>query len=332
VNFVDRVKIYIKAGDGGNGIVSFRREKFVPKGGPNGGDGGKGGDISFVTERRLTSLLDFRFKKEFLAENGKNGMGSNKFGRSGKDLCIPVPRGTIVRNLDTGEVLVDMLDENHTFLALSGGRGGKGNARFRSSTNRAPYEHSDGVPGEEINIQLDLKLIADVGLLGFPNAGKSTLISKISKARPKIADYPFTTLVPNLGVVQVGEFESFVVADLPGLIKGAHKGTGLGDRFLRHAERTKLLAHLVDVSVGNERCPVEDFEDINKELYLYDSEMRKRPQIAVASKMDSVEPEKLELFKKYCETNKLPFFAISSVTGEGLKELLDFIHSSLESN
>jgi len=325
MSFIDRVKIHIKAGDGGDGIVAFRREKFVPRGGPSGGDGGKGGDLFFLVDRRLTSLLDFRFNREFSAECGKNGMSSDKHGKAGKELYIRVPCGTVIRDIETGEIIADMVEDGQEFLAACGGKGGKGNARFASSTNRVPRQASPGIPGEARSIQLDLKLIADVGLLGFPNAGKSTLISKISKARPKIADYPFTTLVPNLGVVQGEEFASFVVADLPGLVKGAHKGTGLGDRFLRHAERTKLFAHLVDVSVGTDRNPVEDFEDINNELYLYDAEMRKKPQIAVASKTDSVDDGKLESFQEFCKANDIPFFAISSVTGDGLQELIRFM-------
>jgi len=329
MSFIDRVKINIKAGDGGDGAVAFRREKFVPRGGPSGGDGGKGGDLFFLVDRRLTSLLDFRFNREFSAERGKNGMSSDKHGKAGKELYIRVPCGTVVRDIETGDIIADMVEDGQEFLVACGGKGGKGNARFASSTNRVPRQASPGIPGEAKSLQLDLKLIADIGLLGFPNAGKSTLISKISKAKPKIADYAFTTLAPNLGVVQGEGYTTFVVADLPGLVKGAHKGTGLGDRFLRHAERTKLFAHLVDVSVGTDRDPVEDFEDINNELYLYDEEMRKKPQIAVASKTDSVDADKLESFREYCKAGDIPFFAISSVTGDGLQELVRFMLRSV---
>ncbi len=328
-SFVDRVKIHVHGGDGGNGIVAFRREKYRPNGGPSGGDGGKGGDVFLVTNPQMNSLLDFHFKNKFQGKRGSHGMGSDMHGKNGEDTFIPVPCGTIVSNFETGDIIADMTKDNEKILIAAGGRGGRGNARFATSTNRAPRHATPGGEGEEIILQLDLKLIADVGIIGFPNVGKSTMISKVSAARPKIANYPFTTLVPNLGVVKVEGFESFVIADLPGLVKGAHQGTGLGDRFLRHAERTKLFVHLVDISVGSDRNPVDDFKDINKELYLYNKEMIKHPQVAVAAKMDIVDEEKLEAFRSHCEAEKVPFFSVSSVTGEGIKELIGFIWQSI---
>src|SRR6202049_5143472 len=276
--FIDEVKILVKAGDGGNGCLAFRREKFVPRGGPSGGDGGRGGDVVLVASPHHNTLLHFRFNPEHKAERGRHGEGSNSKGRDGESVDVPTPIGTVVYDLDTGEVLHDFTVAGDRYIVAHGGRGGKGNARFATATHQAPTEHTDGAPGEEHRLRLELKLLADVGLVGFPNAGKSTLISRISAARPKIADYPFTTLVPNLGVASAGD-ATFVVADIPGLIEGAHLGHGLGTQFLRHVERTRLLAHLVDISEASGRDPVQDFETVMPELASFTEDLAHKPMI-----------------------------------------------------
>lgn len=320
--FIDEVRILIKAGDGGNGCLAFRREKYVPRGGPSGGDGGRGGDVYLVANEHHNTLLHLRFNPEHKAERGRHGEGSNRTGRNGHDVEVAVPVGTVVFDSESGEQLFDFTEPGQRFLAARGGRGGRGNARFASSTHQAPTEHEDGRPGDEQTLRLELKLLADVGLVGFPNAGKSTLISRISAARPKIADYPFTTLEPNLGVVSCGEYRSFVVADIPGLIEGAHLGAGLGIQFLRHIERTKLLAHLVDVSEASGRDPVRDFEVILEELASFSETLVKKPMIVVASKMDvAQDPERVATLAARAAEMGMPFFRISAVRGDGLDEL-----------
>ncbi len=328
--FVDEVDIHVMAGDGGRGCLSFRREKFVPRGGPDGGDGGPGGSIALVATSRKATLIDFRFQPRFTAGRGHHGQGSNRTGRAGSDLQIEVPVGTLVyeRETATGEnhLLSDLATEGQRVIVARGGRGGRGNARFATSTNRAPRRVEPGEPGQEKTLHLQLKLIADVGLVGFPNAGKSTLLSRISAARPKIADYPFTTLTPHLGVVTLGDDRSFVVADVPGLIEGAHEGHGLGDRFLRHIERTKMLVHLVDVSSLSGRDPVEDFDTILTELRLYDPAVAAKPQIVAATKIDALDdPARCERLEHRVRSLHLPFHRISSVTGHGIDALLDAV-------
>jgi len=326
--FVDEADIHVKAGDGGRGCLSFRREKFVPKGGPDGGDGGAGGSVYLVADPHRNTLVHFRFNPEFAAQRGGHGQGSNRHGRNGRDLEIPVPVGTAVsaRDPESAEMVevADLTTEGQRVLVARGGRGGLGNAHFATSTNRAPRKVQPGEPGEEGRLQLRLKLLADVGLVGFPNAGKSTLISRISAARPKIANYPFTTLTPHLGVVTLSDDRSFVVADVPGLIEGAHEGHGLGHQFLRHIERTKVLAHLVDVSSESGRDPVDDFETIRRELKLYDPALLRKPQVIVATKLDAVdEPDRVTALKKRARALKLPFHAVSAASGEGLPRLLE---------
>jgi len=312
-------------------VTAFRREKFVPRGGPSGGDGGRGGDVWLVADSSLNTLLHLRYNPEHTAERGRHGEGSNRSGREGADTEVRVPVGTQVLDGETGELLVDLAEDGQRWLAARGGRGGFGNAHFASSTNRAPRYHQEGGEGEERELQLELKLLADVGLVGFPNAGKSTLISTISAAKPKVADYPFTTLEPHLGVVDLGEYRTFVVADIPGLIEGAHGGAGLGDRFLRHVERTRLLLHLVDVSSLSGRDPVEDYEVINRELAAYDPQLAERPQIVVATKMDALdEPERLERLRQRAREDGREFFEISSVTNRGVRELVRAVARSLE--
>jgi GTPase len=329
--FLDRVKIKLKAGNGGNGITAFRREKFVPRGGPSGGDGGKGGDVWLEATEGLNTLLHLRFNPEHKAERGRHGEGSSKYGSGGDDTTVKVPVGTQVFDLETNEFLFDFTEEGQRFLAAKGGRGGFGNIHFATSTNRAPRYHQDGSEGDERELQLELKLIADVGLVGYPNAGKSTLISVISAAKPKIADYPFTTLEPNLGVVSLGDFRTFVVADIPGLIEGASDGAGLGDRFLRHVERTKLILHLVDISSISGRDCVADYEIINRELANYDSNLATRPQIVVATKMDSLEePERLENLRKRVAEDGKELWEISSVINQGTQELVYEIAQKLD--
>jgi GTP-binding protein len=321
--FIDRAKIKVKAGDGGNGVTAFRREKFVPRGGPSGGDGGVGGDVWLEASEGLNTLLHLRYNPEHKAERGRHGEGSNRHGADGVDAVVQVPVGTQVFDAESGELVFDFTEAGQRFLAAKGGKGGWGNQHFATPTRRAPRFHYTGRPGEEKELQLELKLIADVGLVGFPNAGKSTLISVISAAKPKIADYPFTTLEPNLGVVDLGDFKTFVVADIPGLIEGASEGAGLGDRFLRHVERTKLILHLVDVSSISGRNPVEDYEIINRELANYNQDLAERPQIVVATKLDALdEPERLESLRERAKIDGIDFLEISAVTNQGTQELI----------
>jgi GTP-binding protein len=320
--FIDEVRILVKAGDGGNGCLAFRREKYVPRGGPSGGDGGRGGDVIFVATEHANTLLQFRFNPEHKAERGRHGEGSNRTGADGASREVQVPVGTVVYDEATGERLHDFTHPGDTFLVARGGKGGRGNARFATSTHQAPTEHEPGRPGEEKRLRLELKLLADAGLVGFPNAGKSTLISRISAARPKIADYPFTTLEPNLGVVQLPNFRSFVVADIPGLIEGAHLGAGLGIQFLRHIERTRLLVHLVDVSESTGREPVHDFEVIMQELASFNEDLAKKPMILVASKIDAAQDAgRISAMRDLARDRGLEFFEISSVTGQGIDAL-----------
>ncbi|HTU44735.1 MAG TPA: GTPase ObgE [Bryobacteraceae bacterium] len=319
--FIDEVIITVKAGDGGNGCLAFRREKYVPRGGPSGGDGGRGGDVALVSSEHYNTLLHFRFNPEHTAERGRHGEGSNRTGRDGVSLELPVPVGTTLFNAETGEQLFDFTAPGQHFTVAHGGRGGRGNARFATSTHQAPTEHEEGKPGEFFKLRLELKLLADAGLVGFPNAGKSTLISRLSAAKPKIADYPFTTLEPHLGVVQAGD-RTFVLADMPGLIEGAHEGHGLGTQFLRHIERTRLLVHLVDVSDFSGREPAEDFEVILRELGEFNAELLHRPMLVVASKIDACQnPERIEQVRSKARAHEMPFYEISSVTGAGLDEL-----------
>ena len=319
--FYDRTKIYVKAGDGGAGAVSFRREKYVPLGGPNGGDGGRGGNIILVADEGLRTLVDFRYRRHYKAERGEHGQGKDMHGKGAEDLILRIPVGTIVKNEETGEILADLIDHGQQVTIAKGGRGGRGNARFMSNTNKAPTIAEKGEPGEEHWLLLELKLLADVGLVGFPNVGKSTLISRVSAARPKIADYHFTTLVPNLGVVKI-EDESFVMADIPGIIEGAHQGAGLGHEFLRHIERTRLLLHVLDISGAEGRDPLEDFQTINRELKEYSSALSERPMIVVPNKMDlSGSEENLVRLKEFLQES-YEIFPISAVTGEGIQELL----------
>ena len=323
--FIDEAKIRVKAGDGGNGCMAFRREKFVPRGGPSGGDGGRGGDVVMESSERHNTLVHFRFNPEYKAERGRHGEGSNRTGAEGQDVVLKVPVGTIVYNADTGERIHDFSHADERIVIAKGGRGGRGNQHFATSTHQAPREHELGRAGEERTYRLELKLLADVGLVGYPNAGKSTLISRISAARPKIADYPFTTLEPNLGVVTTGEPPdeySYVVADIPGLIEGASAGHGLGTQFLRHIERTRLLLHLIDVSDASGRLdPTEDFKVIMNELESWGTGLEQKPVIVIASKIDSANKEKLVKLKRFASRRKLPFMAISAVTGEGIEKL-----------
>lgn len=321
--FVDEVTIRVKAGDGGNGCMAFRREKYVPKGGPSGGDGGRGGDIVLYASIHHNTLLHFRFNPEHTAQRGRHGEGSNRTGRHGDSIELPVPVGTVAWDAGTGEMLHDFTVEGDKFVIARGGRGGRGNQHFATSVNQAPTRHEPGSPGEERRIRLELKLLADVGLVGFPNAGKSTLISRISAARPKIADYPFTTLEPNLGVVQADDMKTFVVADIPGLIEGAHEGHGLGIRFLRHVERTRLLLHLVDVSEFSARDPKHDFDVILAELASFSEELARKPMFVVATKMDAAQDRKrVESLQRKAKRRGLQFFRISAVTGDGLDQLV----------
>lgn len=328
--FVDQVSIYVKAGDGGNGIAAFRREKYVPKGGPAGGDGGNGGDVIFRVDEGLNTLMDFRYNRHFKAERGENGMSKGKHGKNAPPLIIPVPPGTTVYDEDTGELIADLTQHGQEAVIAKGGVGGRGNIRFATSRNPAPNLAENGAPGEEKNIRLELKVIADVGLVGFPSVGKSTLLSVVSAARPKIADYHFTTLSPNLGVVDTEDGRSFVMADLPGLIEGAHEGVGLGHQFLRHVERTRLIVHVIDMASIEGRDPYDDYVKINKELKAYDEKFMEKPQIIVANKMDIPNAkENLAHFQA-----KLPkdveVFPISAITKEGLRQLLFAIADKLE--
>jgi GTP-binding protein len=319
--FIDEAKITVKAGDGGHGCIAFRREKFVPRGGPSGGDGGDGGNVYLISDPQENTLLKFRYNHIFRATRGQHGQGSNKRGRNGEDLEIKIPVGTVVFDDQTGEILHDFAKPNERVELVAGGRGGHGNAHFASSTNRAPQRAQDGLTGEEKTLRLELKLLADVGLVGYPNAGKSTLISRISAAHPKIAEYPFTTLEPSLGVVSVDIDKTFVVADIPGLIEGAHLGHGLGLQFLRHIERCRLLLHLVDISVGSENDPVQAYQSIKAELAQHNPELPLKPTIVVATKIDAADPAKLAELERWCRQNELEMIRISSVTGEGLQDL-----------
>jgi len=330
MQFLDRARILVKGGDGGNGVTAFRREKFVPRGGPSGGDGGRGGSVFMEATTQLNTLLQFRFNPEFRAGRGAHGEGDKRHGRDGEDRIVLVPVGTIVTDSDTGELIHDFSQPGERLNIAKGGRGGRGNAQFATSTNRAPRHHEEGTPGAVRSLSLELKLIADVGLVGFPNVGKSTLISRISAARPKIADYPFTTLEPHLGVVAYGDEGSFVVADIPGLIEGAHEGTGLGLEFLRHIERTKLLVHLVDVS-STGRDPVEDFVKISHELELYKADLLSKPQVVAASKMDALDDRaRVESLLDFCRARGLELFEISAVSGLGIDEFVNAIGAKVE--
>jgi GTP-binding protein len=319
--FIDEVLITVKAGDGGNGCLAFRREKFVPRGGPSGGDGGRGGDVCMVASVHHNTLLHFRFNPEHTAERGRHGEGSNRTGRDGKSITLPVPVGTVVYNAETREKLADFTTPGQEVTIAHGGRGGRGNARFATSTHQAPTEHEEGKPGDFLKLQLELKLLADVALVGFPNVGKSTLISRLSAAKPKIADYPFTTLEPNLGVVQAGD-RTFVLADIPGLIEGAHEGHGLGIRFLKHVERTRLLVHMVDVSDFSGRDPAHDFDVVMEELASFSGDLAAKPMIVVASKTDACQDQsRMAAVREKARKLGLEFFEISSVTGAGIEQL-----------
>ncbi len=322
--FVDQIKILIAAGTGGDGCVSFRREKFVPKGGPDGGNGGKGGDVIFIVDSNLRTLLDFRYKKRFSADNGNRGEGSRRAGASGKDLIIRVLQGTIVFDDKKNEILADLVSDDQKYTIAVGGRGGRGNATFATSTNQAPRRANPGLPGEECSLRLELKIIADVGLVGFPNAGKSTLLSRVSAATPKIADYPFTTLEPNLGLVKIGEYQSFMMADIPGLLEGAHQGKGLGLQFLRHIERTRLLLFLIESTSNNIQ---EDFRILKNELNSYSEELLKKPLVLAITKVDLETGKSIKKLK----LKGIPVFFISAVTGEGVKTLLYEVYKQITS-
>ena len=330
MQFVDQARIQVRGGKGGNGAVAFRREKYVPKGGPAGGDGGDGASVVLTVDRGLSTLLDFRYRKEYAAPAGESGANKDKYGRAGADLVLRVPPGTQVYDDDTGDLLVDLRAAGDSFVAAAGGKGGRGNIHFATSTDRAPRKSEPGLPGTERRLRLDLKLLADVGLLGFPNVGKSSLIARISAARPKIADYPFTTLVPNLGMVRLSGERSFVVADVPGLIEGAHRGAGLGDRFLRHLERTRVLVHLLEVSAVPGRTPLRDFLTLTRELALYDSQLAGRPQIVVLNKMDlpEIKRRRAQVARPF-KARGIHLHAISTVTGEGVTGLLETIWKRL---
>lgn len=319
--FVDRAKIYVKAGDGGNGCLAFRREKYVPRGGPNGGNGGRGGNVCIESTQHLNTLLPFKYKRHFKAGRGAHGSGNNRRGRDGQDAVIQVPVGTQVIDQETGELLFDFTEPNQRFLVARGGFGGRGNAAFVSSTNQAPRRCEDGDSGEEFDLLLELKVLADVGLVGYPNAGKSTLISVLSSAKPKIADYPFTTLSPNLGVVTFDDYQGIVIADIPGLIEGAHAGSGLGDHFLRHVERCRFLVHLVDVSELGPDDPAQAVTAVNEELRLYDPSLLSKPQLIVASKLDVVAELRLKALVSFCSKNEYELYQVSAVTGQGVREL-----------
>ena len=329
--FTDYVKIHAEAGKGGNGAIAFRREKYVAAGGPDGGDGGKGGDVYFKVDKDANTLIEFRYKKKFKAENGENGEGGHRFGKSGEDLYIPVPIGTIVKDSRTDEVLADLSEPNQVALILKGGRGGKGNSHFATSTRQAPRFAQDGEPGEEKDLTLELKLLADVGLIGFPNVGKSTFLSVVTSATPKIANYHFTTIEPNLGVVKSKYGDSFVIADIPGIIEGASTGVGLGIQFLRHIERTRLLLHFIDVSGIEGRNPVDDYYKVNEELKKYSEKLSKRTQIVVANKIDSMQDPKLyDDLEKVAKEHNQKIFKISGATGEGVEELMNYVSKTLK--
>lgn len=329
--FTDYVKIHAQAGKGGNGAIAFRREKYVAAGGPDGGDGGKGGDVYFKVDKDANTLIEFRYKKKFKAENGENGEGGHRFGKSGEDLYIPVPIGTVVKDTTTNEVLADLSEPGQVALILKGGRGGKGNSHFATSTRQAPRFAQDGEPGEEKELTLELKLLADVGLIGFPNVCKSTFLSVVTSATPKIANYHFTTIEPNLGVVKSKYGDSFVIADIPGIIEGASTGVGLGIQFLRHIERTRLLLHFIDVSGTEGRNPVDDYYKVNEELKKYSEKLSKRTQIIVANKIDSMQDSTLyEELEKVAKEHYQKIFKISGVTGEGVEELMNYVSKTLK--
>ncbi|MCH5317851.1 MAG: GTPase ObgE [Eubacterium sp.] len=327
--FVDIAKIKIKAGDGGAGAVAFHREKYVAAGGPNGGDGGKGGDIVFIVDDNLATLADFRYKRKYAAKNGLPGGGDRKHGKNGEDLEIRVPRGTVIKEINSGAVMADM-SKTERFVAAKGGKGGWGNQHFATPTRQVPRFAKPGIPGEEWEISLELKLLADVGLLGYPSVGKSSLISVVSQAKPKIGDYHFTTLVPNLGVVYMGEGNSFVIADIPGLIEGASEGIGLGHEFLKHVERCRLLVHIVDVSGHEGRDPKEDFARINEELVKFNPELAQRPQIVAGNKIDMAEPEQIEEFKNWVEEQGYEYYSICAPISEGTNELMNAVWNKLQ--
>jgi GTP-binding protein len=331
MKFIDETRIKVKAGDGGRGCVSFRREKFVPRGGPNGGDGGDGGHVIAIADPQLTTLLDLRYQKQYKAGRGQHGMGKDQHGRRGDDCVIRVPVGTIVRDARTGELIADLSLPGRQVVAAAGGKGGKGNAHFVSSTNRSPRFAQPGLAGEEKELYMELRLLADVGIIGLPNAGKSTLIAAVSAVRPKIADYPFTTLVPNLGVVGYGEGRSFVVADIPGLIEGAHEGHGLGDKFLRHVTRTSLLIHLIDASAVDVDDPLASWRAVNRELELFDPALADKSQLVVANKIDLPEArERLHLLERQLPERYLPLLAVSAISGEGIRALVQKIGARLD--
>jgi GTP-binding protein len=326
MKFVDLASIHVRAGDGGSGIISFRREKYVPKGGPDGGNGGRGGSVILRANRHLATLLDFQYKRSYTAPTGGHGMGSRKTGKSGTDIVVEVPEGTLVRRIGTGEILVDLLKHGDEFQAARGGRGGRGNSEFATSTDQAPRRYEQGEPGEELEIELELKLLADVGLVGLPNAGKSTLISVISAARPKIADYPFTTLVPNLGIVRVDEGKSFVVADIPGLIEGAHDGKGLGLQFLRHVERTRVLVFLLDATRGTLH---EDYAVLVRELRLYNAALARRKSLIAITKIDALDEKTVRQLRRE-RFGRRQVYSISAVAGTGVRDLVEALWKELQ--
>jgi len=329
--FIDQATIYVKAGNGGSGTCSFRREKYVPYGGPDGGDGGDGGNVVFQASTRATTLLDLKYLRHYEAKPGRPGAKSNKHGRNGEDVTIIVPVGTIIKEADTDQVLADLIEDGQTVVIAQGGKGGKGNARFATSTNRAPRQYEPGAAGEEWGLNLELKLLADVGLVGFPNAGKSTLISTLSAAHPEIAEYPFTTLKPNLGVVSLGPYRSFVMADIPGLIEGAHTGKGLGIQFLKHVQRTAFLLYLIDISEWAPDDPVDTLKILRRELSAFDDHLAERPYAIIGTKLDlQGDGTKLGKLKHYCEKHQVPFLTISSATREGLDELVPYIGTRLD--
>lgn len=330
MKFIDYIQIHIESGHGGKGAVSFRREKFIPRGGPDGGDGGRGGNVVFRADRQLGTLLDLRYKQHYKAQNGANGRKKKMHGKDGEDLVISVPVGTVLTNAVTNQTIADLDRPGKEAIAAKGGRGGLGNAHFATATRQAPKFAQPGEPGEEKDIIVELKLLADVGLIGLPNAGKSTFISVISAAKPKVADYPFTTLEPVLGVVKFGDIRSFVVADIPGLIEGAHRGVGLGFQFLRHVERTRILLHLIDISQSATEDPVEAFMKINKELALYSPELIRKPQAVVATKIDAADKSKLDKLRSYSKEEKVEFFAISALGNEGIREVILYLSKELE--
>jgi GTP-binding protein len=330
VKFIDEAVITVHSGDGGNGCVSFRREKYVPRGGPDGGDGGKGGDVVLVSTSDRRTLYPFRFQREFRAEAGASGQGRQKAGKNGSDACIEVPPGTLIRDAETGEILRDFSRPGESFIVARGGRGGKGNTHFKSSTHRAPHFSQPGEPGESRRLKLELKLLADVGIIGLPNAGKSTLISVISSVKPKIADYPFTTLIPNLGVVKVGDREPFVVADIPGLIEGAHQGAGLGIRFLRHVERTRILVHLIDAAGIDPEKPLAAYDTVNAELGLYSPALARKPQLIALNKLDLPGAEqRAAAFRKALKKRQKVHF-LSATAGKGVAALMSAVGRRLD--